>query len=315
MTAPYDRVWVIARALVRSEDDIPKVVELEKRFRLTPLSRYGTGWRQRYPGHPERQHPTHYSVPTGLRYLDRLGSLLDRFPPPKRDDPILAKLATVGIGPGMKPSKDPRLNADEARPAERGGRWPRCGSRRHRQAYIDGFAAHNGWLVSRTGRYGTNYKLERALRRSGSAPWCRTSRSIPSPRSTTPVRISPGRSATPCISTRARCRRSAPSSVSLYDLDGFFVPNPIDRYLINDRTDLHFNPDGSLDVYIQHAEPSSPLERQNWLPAPTGGFRLLMRMYARSRRRSPGSSTAPAGTRRRSRRAESPARNSGPEWC
>ena len=105
VNGPYDRVWVIARALVRSEDDVPNVVKLEKRFRLTPLSRYGTGWRQRYPAHPERQHPTHYSVPIGLRYFDRLGSLLDHFPPPDRDDPILAKLATVGIGPGWIPRR------------------------------------------------------------------------------------------------------------------------------------------------------------------------------------------------------------------
>jgi hypothetical protein len=77
-------------------------------------------------------------------------------------------------------------------------------------------------------------------------------------------------------------------SVSLYDLDGFFVPNPIDRYLINDRSDLHFNPDGSLDVYIQHDEPSSPIERQNWLPAPTGAFRLLMRVYAAKPSAIPG---------------------------
>ena len=77
-------------------------------------------------------------------------------------------------------------------------------------------------------------------------------------------------------------------SVSLYDLDGFFVPNPIDRYLINDRTDLHFNPDGSLDVYIQHEEPSSPVERQNWLPAPAGDFRLLMRIYAAKPAAIPG---------------------------
>jgi hypothetical protein len=32
VNAPYDRVWVIARTLVRSEDDVPNVVKLEKRF-------------------------------------------------------------------------------------------------------------------------------------------------------------------------------------------------------------------------------------------------------------------------------------------
>ena len=290
VNAPYDRVWVIARALVRSEDDVPNVVKLEKRFRLTPLSRYGTGWRQRYPAHPERQHPTHYSVPTGLRYFDRLGTLLDRFPPPARDDPILAKLATVGIGPGMDPSEDPKLNADERRGLRNAvADGPDAILADIRQAYAEGFAAHNGWLVSRAGRYGTNYKLRASVAQIGL--WgADPGRVDLSPGAGRPHRPGPHRGE--AIRHALRSRTAAPArafwSVSLYDLDGFFVPNPIDRYLINDRTDLHFNPDGSLDVYIQHEEPSSPVERQNWLPAPTGDFRLLMRIYAAKPAAIPG---------------------------
>jgi hypothetical protein len=70
-------------------------------------------------------------------------------------------------------------------------------------------------------------------------------------------------------------------SVTLYDTSGFLVDNPIDRYLINDRTDLHYNEDGSLDLYIQSTEPTDPQQAQNWLPSPPGAaFRLLWRLYA-----------------------------------
>lgn len=67
-------------------------------------------------------------------------------------------------------------------------------------------------------------------------------------------------------------------SLTLYGPDMFFTANPIDRYAIGDRTPgLATNPDGSLDLYIQH---ESPGDRQdNWLPAPEGEFVLMLRLY------------------------------------
>ena len=40
-------------------------------------------------------------------------------------------------------------------------------------------------------------------------------------------------------------------SVTMYDKDGFQVPNPINRFAIGDRDKLTFNPDGSLDIYAK----------------------------------------------------------------
>lgn len=48
-------------------------------------------------------------------------------------------------------------------------------------------------------------------------------------------------------------------SVTMYDQDGFQVPNPINRFAIGDRDKLTFNPDGSLDIYVQA---DSPGQRQ-----------------------------------------------------
>jgi len=289
VNAPYDRVWVIARALVRGEDDVPRVAKLEKRWTVTPLARYGTDWTPHYPAEANKN-PTHYSTPTGLRYFDRLGSLLDRFPPPARDDPILAKLATIGVGPGMEPSTDPSLNADERRGLRDAvSDGPDSVLADIRQTYLDGFVAHNGWLVSDIGRYGTKYKLRAGVAKIGIgaltpdesiyplAQVDHTGQALTGAKRYV-MHFDPGQ--LPPV--------RAFWSVTLYDLDGFLVPNPIDRYLINDRTNLHFNPDGSLDVYIQHDEPSSAVERQNWLPAPAGSFRLLMRAYAAKPAAIPG---------------------------
>jgi hypothetical protein len=68
--------------------------------------------------------------------------------------------------------------------------------------------------------------------------------------------------------------------MTLYDANGFFVPNPARVYLINNRSHVHYNTDRSLDIYIQPQAPSGPRQRANWLPSPAGRpFRLIMRLY------------------------------------
>jgi hypothetical protein len=65
-------------------------------------------------------------------------------------------------------------------------------------------------------------------------------------------------------------------SVTLYAAAGGLVANPIDRYAIGDRTPgLVRDADGSLSIRIQHEQPRDG----NWLPAPAGPFRLILRLY------------------------------------
>jgi hypothetical protein len=55
-------------------------------------------------------------------------------------------------------------------------------------------------------------------------------------------------------------------------------PNSDTLYSIGDRTPgLKYNPDGSLDIYIQHSVPAG--RESNWLPAPGGDFYVILRMY------------------------------------
>ena len=66
-------------------------------------------------------------------------------------------------------------------------------------------------------------------------------------------------------------------SLTMYNMEQFFVENPIDRYTIGDRSELVYNDDGSLDIYIQHEAPDG--KESNWLPAPDDDFNVMMRLY------------------------------------
>jgi hypothetical protein len=66
-------------------------------------------------------------------------------------------------------------------------------------------------------------------------------------------------------------------SLTMGDSQNHFVPNPIDRYSVSDRSGLIPNDDGSTDIYIQNAAP--PEFESNWLPAPSSNFILWLRVY------------------------------------
>lgn len=66
-------------------------------------------------------------------------------------------------------------------------------------------------------------------------------------------------------------------SLTVTDVVGYMVSNPLQRSSVNDRTPLVKNDDGSIDIYLQHEAP--PGHEQNWLPTPAGNFKLMLRAY------------------------------------
>jgi hypothetical protein len=67
-------------------------------------------------------------------------------------------------------------------------------------------------------------------------------------------------------------------SITIYDANGLLIPNKLNRSAINDRSNLTFNADGSLDIYIQQDSPGLDKE-SNWLPSGTGSVGIAMRLY------------------------------------
>ena len=70
-------------------------------------------------------------------------------------------------------------------------------------------------------------------------------------------------------------------SLTMYELpSSLLVANPINRYLLNSPMlpNFKFDKDGGITFYVQNESPGKDKE-SNWLPAPKGPFRALLRLY------------------------------------
>ena len=70
-------------------------------------------------------------------------------------------------------------------------------------------------------------------------------------------------------------------SLTMYEMPAsLLVANPINRYLINSPMlpQLKRDADGGVTLYVQNKAPGKAKET-NWLPAPTGPFMMVLRLY------------------------------------
>src|SRR5690242_20673846 len=66
-------------------------------------------------------------------------------------------------------------------------------------------------------------------------------------------------------------------SLTMTDVVGYMVRNPIDRYSLGSRSGLVPNADGSIDIYNPSTAPAGHESR--WRLAPGGNFKLMLRAY------------------------------------
>ncbi len=289
--SPYDRVWLLPRTLVRSPADTADAVAIQAQMKIVPLKSWLTQGLAYEPPPPSTRvtEYTAYHVPgtqpgeDPLVYWTALGGALKQFRAPHADAGELAALRRLGIGPGRSPANDPRLGpgalaglrAAVAVGAEQVSAF-------FRNAVKGGFNRHNGWGISRVGSYGTNYDLRAIVDAYGLAAL--------SPNIAVYPLATTDRNGAPLSGTQRYVVHFPPGdfpipvqsfwSLTLYTTAGYFTANPLDRYTLGDRSNLHFEADGSLNLYVQSGEPSEEAQAENWLPSPAGeGFQLILRLY------------------------------------
>jgi hypothetical protein len=276
----YSRIWIIGSTQLKGPDDVPNVNKIQDGYTLTPLSKYGTAYQPPAPSQPVTT-VTNYSVPTGIQFFDVLGQQLALFPPPARDKAELNKFAAVGIGPGMTPSKDSKLSSDTLKGLNDAvAAGPSQIKKDTQEMYLADFSRYDGYLLGGFGQYGTNYELRAVMSQIGLGAF------IPH-QAIYAMAWSDHNRKTLAGSTRYVLHmQSAPPSregwsLTVYDLQGALIPNPINRYALANTSQLMRNPDGSVDFYLQADEPSNPAQASNWLPTASGqGFEVTWRLFA-----------------------------------
>ncbi len=280
--SPTRFVWVNGQMLCNGPADYAVVNALQKQYKLTPLS----AWGQTYtppaevpvtPGVDTKTPPTaQVHKLDAAAYFGGLARLMKDNPPAAADAPMVAKLKEIGIVPGQ----DFDLAALDP------------GTRHGLQRAMDGFAllekgvkmlkTDNGWIVipKDFANYGTDYTTRAGIALIGLG-------GILPHDVVYPTAFDDGDNKPLDAANRYVLHfdkgttppTNATWSMSMYDPQGYYVPNAINRYNLAMWMPLKYNPDGSLDMYIQAGSPGADKEA-NWLPAPASGpFNLTVRIY------------------------------------
>jgi hypothetical protein len=282
--SPTNMVWLLGRTQTNGPSDYEDVHAIQRGFTLMPLSLYPDGPRRsaRPPAPRPRQAPT--GTPPQLveklsiaDFFNTFLQLLPANPPHKGDEPMMARLANIGLVPG-KPFDPAALGPAGMKAFEEGAE-----ASAKRIAGIDdavGKPGKTGWgggAGGHVGRYGTDYGQRAAVARIGLG--------ANPPEDAVYMHRRIDASGNPLDGShtyRIHFDKTPPVrafwSLTMYGDDGYFIANPIYRFAIGDRDKLKYNPDGSLDLYIQKDSPGEEKE-SNWLPAGSAKFNLSLRMY------------------------------------
>ena len=288
----YRRVWVIGRTLATDDADQREAYSSMKRYGLSRLGRDPKS----FPKDCEPGTPGEFPTPTdGKAFIGKLNRWLAASPPPKRDDPLLAALAPLGVGPGLSP-EDAGLAPDVLEALYDGvtseaAAFPTA----TRFDALQKSIAAGGWLLpaANIGDYGTDYDFRAQIATIGLGANTPDEAIYP-----TGLTDSTGGLLNGANDYRITFPpgEQPPAkyfwSLTVYDGNGYLTPNPIDRYSLGpSHPPLIEKPDGSVVIVLQNDEPAE--DGVNWLPTPNAGFRLNLRLYGPSRAAQNGIWTPP----------------------
>ncbi|WP_211093276.1 DUF1254 domain-containing protein [Flammeovirga agarivorans] len=269
-------IWLAGRLGVSASAEDHKIAQqLQKEFRLMPLSEYPNGGVQPVP--LVRKGAPKVKFPKGLAWFKRFEKvLLENYL--EEDKSITDQFKYIGIGNGQ---------IDELSEVQKEALV---------QGFADGFemilhtAQHtntpvNGWNYEYTaGKYGADY-LQRAAINMNSIGLNSPERAMyPKRYFDQNGEVLHGKNVYEITLPKDMQVNQAMGgfwSITMYDAeDRFMVDNAINRYKIGSMTEeLEYNTDGSLTIYISYEQPKDPKQLKNWLPAPNTDFMLQARFY------------------------------------
>jgi hypothetical protein len=300
--APTPYIWIIGRTKTDGPADYDAVHKIQAGYRITPLSDWGkpstpvTGTID--PAVDMTTPPkTQVDKMPGDEFFAYAAEAMKTQPPHISDQPIVALIRRIGLEAGQS------FDTDKADPTVTKALQsvPEEGRKLMTWKLTTLARVVNGWSMNTEtmGVYG-NYYLKRAI-----VAQVGLGANLPEdaiyPLNFGDKNRKPLTGANKYVLHFAKGRTPPAAafwSVTLYDLDGFPVANPLNRFAVSSWMPFHYNSDGSLDLYFQNQSPGAGKE-ENWLPTPKGPFNLTMRVYAPKNEALTGEWNPPPIVRRR----------------
>lgn len=279
--APTPYVWIIGRTQTNGPSDYDAVHRVQDGFRISSLSDSPEPGTIDHEPDPDVDMTTppmeQVHAMSGAEFFTHATQLLELHPPHMTDQPIMARLRHLGMSPGET------FDVEKTDPGATTAiqQAPKTALAQMNAVVPTINPIVNGWSIGRSGMgvYGTDYLYRALIAMVGLGanlaedaiyPLLTTDAAGDQPTGEHDYVLHFEADQIPPV--------DAFWSVTMYDRDGYTVPNQIDRYAIGDRDDLTFEADGSLDIYIGQTNPGPELQ-SNWLPAPGGPLGITMRLY------------------------------------
>lgn len=283
---PTSMIWLMGRIQTNGPSDYANVHKLQDGLKLTPLASWG---KKHYT--PPAVSPVDARVDsktpplvqvsklTGVQLFGRLAELMKKYPPHGNDYPMLFRMKAIGLEPGKSwdASKLDKATIDAINAGAREGLEDTVAMVKKIGVKV------NGWniITDNTGTYGTSYLMRAVVALAGLGANLPADAIYPTAfLDSDGVPLDSENKYMLHFEKDALPPAAAFWSLTMYDNEGFQVPNPLNRFAIGDRDQLQFNDDGSLDIYVQTESPGQEKE-SNWLPAPKSGpMAPTLRIYS-----------------------------------
>lgn len=282
LRSPTNTAIIAGRTQANGPADYAVVNAIQEQYKLTPLSAWGKPYTPpRGRSDPEIDMKTppvdQVNGMSAAVFFKTLAALMKENPAAPADSPILAKLAKIGIIPGQ----DFDINKLDPVVAQGLEESVRLAVAKLQAATKQAGTPVNGWNMPpmNVGKFGTDYGLRAVVALMGLGANLASDAVYPTAFVDGDGKPLNGANRYVLHFNKGQMPpANAFWSVTMYNAQSFLASNPINRYNIAAWMPLKYNPDGSLDIYIQRESPGKEKE-PNWLPAPQGEFSVTMRIY------------------------------------
>ena len=281
--SPTNLIWILGRTeATATKEDYEKVNNLQKQYKLIPLSAWGTDYT------PPKEVPIDTNIDmkkspnekiiemNAQTYYSLLAKLMKDNPPSLEDKVMVEKLKKLGIVPGQD------FDINKADPAVREALEESVKTGYNEIVELSKHSGElkNGWDINlKLGIYGIDYNNRAVVALIGLGANIAEDAVYPMGHVDADGNKLNGTNKYILHFDKGKLPPVKGFwSLTMYDSKQILVKNPINRYAIGDRNTMKFNADGSLDIYIQNESPGKDKE-SNWLPAPAEEFNMVLRLY------------------------------------